>query len=404
MALSCAELRQRLDADERLDASDVREHAAGCVDCRRALERWRAAAFEMRAWSEESLPPFLHARIMAGLRGGASEGERRGWRAWLGRRPVWASSALAAAFVLVVASVVMLRAPQVAQAPERLGPARGPMSAAQPAPSEHPLEASEGASASGVETKRSRASRSAEETARERSDLAALQTSRPAPLAREAPQRKKQLLESEPKQEIDRGVSLSDDLRASQKEALHRDEPRLRQAEAPREVERAPVSAPPPPQSQVSGGTANPPPPRAAASPAAGELGVTESDSAPREHAAGRAPAPKGDVFKAKAVASRIRARLVPLAGGLSRSVEVSPALLAAGPRLIDVDAQGRPQGAAEPAKPGADRGISTNSRRDTARLSGALGDERVLAPEDRQAIEALGLTSGRYRLERADE
>jgi hypothetical protein len=384
MALSCAELRQRLDADERLDASDVREHAAGCVDCRRALERWCAAAFEMRAWSEESLPPFLHARIMAGLRG-ASEGERRGWRAWFGRRPVWASSALAAAFVLVVASVVMLRAPQVAQAPEH-GPTRGPMSAAQPAPSEHPLEAIEGESASGVETRRSRASRSAEET------------------AREAPQRKKQLLESEPKQEIDRSVSLSDDLRASQKEALHRDETRLRQAEAPREVERAPVSAPPPPQSQVSGGTANPPPPGGAASPAAGELGVTESDSAPREHAAGRAPAPKGDASKAKTVASRIRARLVPLAGGLSRSVAVSPALLAAGPRLIDVDAQGRPQRAADPAKPGADRGISTNGRRDTARLSGALGDERVLAPEDRQAIEALGLTSGRYRLERADE
>ena len=159
MALTCAELCQRLDADERLDGADVREHVASCVQCRRALERWRAVTGELRVWSEELPPPFLHARIMAGVRASA-EAQPRGWRVWLSHRPLWASSALAAAFVLVVASVVMLRAPLVTQTPASLDATRGGAPSAGPAAPPHALTASE----SGLKRKAERGDRKIQAT------------------------------------------------------------------------------------------------------------------------------------------------------------------------------------------------------------------------------------------------
>jgi len=361
MALSCAELRLRLDADERLDALEVREHAAGCVDCHRALERWRSVMGAMRSWSEEPPPPFLHTRIMSELRA-AAKGERHGWRAWFAQRPVWASSALAAAFVLVVASVVMLRAPQETHAPESPSVERGPMPVAPPAAVEHRLAPGES------------------EHGRDLGQPQALENG-PAQ-KREAPRLRKQALPAEPQPEKE--VFRDAELRA---------EPRSRQSEALRDVERA-----------VSGGSARAPAPLAESGPAVDEVRAAGTKVAPDEQATTRPSARAFEVARAKTALVRLRARIVPLAGGPSRSVEVSPALLAAGPCLIDVDERGRPQVATAPAKPGAGRGVSANGRSDAAQLSGELSDERTLAQDDRRAIESLKLSPGRYRLERIDE
>jgi hypothetical protein len=124
--MRCAEFLDRLDAGEPLDRAEAREHAAACASCRLALERWQAATGGLRAWRDEAAPPFLHARIMAGLR--AQPAPRPWWAAlWPARRPAWALSAVATVFVAAIGGLVVWHAgvsPRKAQAPATLEAAR----------------------------------------------------------------------------------------------------------------------------------------------------------------------------------------------------------------------------------------------------------------------------------------
>jgi len=377
MALSCAELRQRLDADDAVDAADVRAHVAGCAECRRALERWRAVTGELRVWAEAPPPAFLHARVMAGLRA-APERERQSWRGWFARRPVWASSALAAVLVAVVVSVTVRHSPTVARVPEPAGTADGEQPAN--APESPPALLTAGASERNSELARgqSLATRltQAEETSR-------LQKRRVEP-------------EAQPKKEKGSRVPLNDGLG-------ERDQEALRHAEAPQEMKRAAVPAPAP-QRWASGSAAGAPASRVESAPAMAEVQAIAATAAQHEDALDRAPAQEPNASRAKAAAPRMHARLVPLAGGPARPVEVSAALLASAPQFVDVDAAGRLRLFVDATEPVARAGVSLNGRRDDARLSGGLSDERALANEDRRAIEALGLTPGRYRLEKIEE
>jgi hypothetical protein len=382
MALSCGEVRQRLDTDEALDAADVREHVAACAECRRALERWRAVAGELRVWAEASPPAFLHTRVMAGLRS-AAEVEPRGWRAWFRQRPVWASSAMAAAFVLVVASVVLLRAPQVTQMPEAQGTAERPMAAGPTAASERPIATGEGEQKRAAEPQRPR-------TMDQVDKRGATQPSAPAPK-----------VATQAKKDVERDVWLSRGSSSGQEEAARRDELGLERSQAPAAAKNAPAAAP---EGRVSAGIAEAPASPADFGLADDEATTRSATTAAHEHGSDRAPAQALVMSRAKTSATRVRARLVPLAGGPVRLVEVSPALLAGAPQLVEVDAAGRLRLVVGAAKPTAPAGVSLNGRRDEARLSGGPGDERAFAKEDRSAIEALGLTPGRYRLERIDE
>ncbi len=116
MAMTCVEFLKRLDADEPLDAdADARAHAETCAGCRAALDRWSAAQDQLRAWSEEEPPPFLHARLMAHVRAAAQDAERaHAARGVWWRRLAWAGPALAIVFVGVIGGITFLRAPWVA--------------------------------------------------------------------------------------------------------------------------------------------------------------------------------------------------------------------------------------------------------------------------------------------------
>ena len=377
MALSCAELRQRLDADEALDAADVRAHVAGCAECRRALERWRAVTGELRVWAEAPPPAFLHARVMAGLRA-APERERQSWRGWFARRPVWASSALAAVLVAVVVSVTVRHSPTVARVSETVGAAGG----GQPANAPGSLPALLTAGASERKSELARGQSLATRLTQEKETLG-LQKQRAEPEAR-------------PKKEKGSRVPLNDGLG-------ERDQEALRHAETPQEVKRAAVPAPAP-RSWAPGSAAGAPASRFESGAAVAEVQAIAATAAPHEDALERAPAQEPNASRAKAAAPRVHARLVPLAGGPARRVEVSAALLASAPQFVDVDAAGRLRLVVDATEPVARAGVSLNGRRDDARLSGGLSDERALTQDDRQAIESLKLSPGRYRLEKIEE
>lgn len=109
-------------------------------------------------------------------------------------------------------------------------------------------------------------------------------------------------------------------------------------------------------------------------------------------------------VPRAKAASRRVRCRLLPLAGGPTRTVDLSPAILAQRMPLIDVDAEGR----IRLVSPAQARGIAAGVAAAEGRRkdASALDEEQpfTLGAGDGTALDALALAPGRYRIERVDE
>lgn len=101
--MTCDELRQRLLADQELPEA-ARAHLASCHGCRAASERWFAVRAALRTGRSEPPPPFLHARIMAGVRAQPQKAP-----AWWRRVPqaAWAGTAVAVLIVGVVVTQVV---------------------------------------------------------------------------------------------------------------------------------------------------------------------------------------------------------------------------------------------------------------------------------------------------------
>ncbi len=124
MALTCADLRRRIDQDEPLETIEVRQHLAGCTDCRRALERWQQVAAKLGEWRREEPPAFLHSRLMAHLPEQARDrGGRGAWRGRLVR--FWWGPTLATALLVGVL---------VGRTPREPRPIMAPSLGAEPTP------------------------------------------------------------------------------------------------------------------------------------------------------------------------------------------------------------------------------------------------------------------------------
>ena len=126
MALSCNDLRRLLDAEAPLDTGEACEHLASCPGCREAVTRWERVEAQLGAWGSEPTPPFLHARLMAHVRGAGRQRStprlRRFWWA-----PTLATALLVAAFGIVRTPP---RAPRPPESPSPAMPAAAPDSAA----------------------------------------------------------------------------------------------------------------------------------------------------------------------------------------------------------------------------------------------------------------------------------
>jgi hypothetical protein len=92
--MTCDDLLRALDEDEALPTSAA-EHLAACASCRDAYERWRAAQQGLRDMRRDEPPPFLHARMMAGVRAAQRAPAQRSWRA------LWIAPLVATTFVAV---------------------------------------------------------------------------------------------------------------------------------------------------------------------------------------------------------------------------------------------------------------------------------------------------------------
>lgn len=96
----------------------VAEHAAACARCRNELEALKRARDAMRRLPNESLPPDLRARVIAGLATVDTESRRRPTA-----RVAWRSTrAVASAVLLAAAAVVffVVRRPQPTVAPAQI--------------------------------------------------------------------------------------------------------------------------------------------------------------------------------------------------------------------------------------------------------------------------------------------
>jgi hypothetical protein len=379
MALSCAEFLRHLDEDEAetLASAEMRDHAAACPACRVALERRLAIAGEMRAWAEEPPPAFLHTRLMAELRA-ARAPERRARGSWWAWRPLWVSSALAVAVVVVAAGLTLLRPLASIQVKEDAGASRTQAPARMAAVPAPPPSVSEHATGGHDEDERDTAQR------------APLATSRPRPAPERAAGRLEERdakLEAKQKNELARGADAGD-AAVMQREDAPRDALTFRGAAAP------------PPQSRaareqgVEGGVGAE---RSPSGQPAGPAAVAETEGAP-------APIEKASVSRAKETSRRVHCRLFPLAGGPTRTVDVSPALLGQRTSLIDVDTEGRIRLVPNAQEFGIVAGVAAAEGR-RKRVS-AQDEEQplTLGAGDRTALDALALAPGRYRIERVDE
>lgn len=85
--MRCEEFLRLLDEDAVGSSEEARAHAEGCPTCARAIERAAAVHRELRAMGTEPMPPFLHTRIMAGVRSAAPAPRPAIWalrQAWAG--------------------------------------------------------------------------------------------------------------------------------------------------------------------------------------------------------------------------------------------------------------------------------------------------------------------------------
>lgn len=126
--MTCDQVGRLLAEGTRLP-EEAGAHLAGCPDCRAAAQRWAALRRELAALREEPEPPFLHPRIMAAVRQAAAPA-----LPWWRRVPraAWASAALAAVLVGVLATQGVLRLASV----ERSAADEAAGQAAAPGPSE----------------------------------------------------------------------------------------------------------------------------------------------------------------------------------------------------------------------------------------------------------------------------
>lgn len=96
--MTCEDLRRLLDEEGAASSPEARAHLAGCPACMRVVHRWAEVQGTLRSMGQETAPPFLHARVMAHVRGAEAVSPRRsvlyGWR-------VPAVAALGAAVVIV---------------------------------------------------------------------------------------------------------------------------------------------------------------------------------------------------------------------------------------------------------------------------------------------------------------
>jgi hypothetical protein len=366
MALSCDQFRKRLDELEALDGSDMREHAGSCASCRLALERWQAAAGQMRAWADEPPPAFLHTRLMAELR--AARVEKHRPRIWLTWRPVWVSAAVAAAIVVVGVGLSVFR-----------GPAPIPELAGSSAPR------------AGVP----------------RSDLSvpvAPQAETQSATVRNTEGQKRRL-EPRPKPE----AAIEDARDATRLE--ERDAAPKGRASGPADMgfgEGAAPREPVPPAVADAEESAAQAPPRRMADGHAADASVSASRAhggAATQRDARQEPAPApaappalgvADGFSGGRLSSRRLVRLVPLAGGPARSVVLSAGLAGEPAVQIDVDAEGRLHLVAVAAPAKAARLAESEDRERKAKVTQAPD----LGPTDRATLEALALAPGRYRIE----
>lgn len=90
--MTCHDVLRSLDEDGILPAR-ADEHLAACAACRDAYEHWRAARRGLRDMGRDEPPPFLHARMMAGVRAAQRAPARRSWR------PLWIAPLVATTFV-----------------------------------------------------------------------------------------------------------------------------------------------------------------------------------------------------------------------------------------------------------------------------------------------------------------
>lgn len=96
--MTCEELRALLDAEGEADSEAARAHLRSCASCAREVERWLTVRTALHELGQEPAPPFLHARVMAGVRAESRPGGERSWlRGWRAR----ALAAVGAAVVIL---------------------------------------------------------------------------------------------------------------------------------------------------------------------------------------------------------------------------------------------------------------------------------------------------------------
>jgi hypothetical protein len=90
--MTCRDVLRSLDEDGILPAT-ADEHLAACAACRDAYKHWRAARQGLRDMGRDEPPPFLHARMMAGMRAAQRAPAHRSWR------PLWIAPLVVTTFV-----------------------------------------------------------------------------------------------------------------------------------------------------------------------------------------------------------------------------------------------------------------------------------------------------------------
>ncbi|MBN2371893.1 MAG: hypothetical protein JXO72_15535 [Vicinamibacteria bacterium] len=75
--MTCREFLRLLDEDGPVDRTPAADHVSTCASCRRALERWRAMKSALASMNDDPLPPFLHTRLMDGIK--AKRARRSAW-------------------------------------------------------------------------------------------------------------------------------------------------------------------------------------------------------------------------------------------------------------------------------------------------------------------------------------
>ena len=102
--MTCEQFLALLDREGSIAGELGAEHLVGCRSCSAALERWRAVEAEFSAMAQEGPPPFLHARVVAHVRGATAGRDGLPW--W---RPLWVAPALAVALVVALGGVGLWR-------------------------------------------------------------------------------------------------------------------------------------------------------------------------------------------------------------------------------------------------------------------------------------------------------